>query len=848
MKVNFSFIIFLSLFLLGYSFAFSQNDANISLTKEIKWQFRKQGDKEWIPATVPGTVHTDLFNNKKIPDPFFGSNEKEIQWIENENWEYQATFKIDAEILKNPHIRLVFEGLDTYAKVYLNDSIIITANNMFRIWKKDVKKYLKQGNNRLYILFESAVNKGKEMAKQLNYTLPGDEKVFVRKAQYQFGWDWGPRFVTCGIWRPVYIEVWKDFKIENIRLIQTSVTTEAANITAKLDILSDSANSFNIVAKSREMGVTLAISQVRFDKGMNTHKISFSIMKPELWWCNGLGNPKLYDFVFEIKKGKKVFDRKSVRTGLRSLELVRINDSAGKTFYFKLNGLPVYMKGANYIPPDNFMPRVSKDTYEKLTDDVVNSNMNMLRVWGGGIYESDDFYNICDEKGILVWQDFMFACAMYPGDDDFIENVKNEVTDNIKRLQFHPCIALWCGNNEIDEGWKNWGWQKQYKYSAKDSLKIWKDYVSLFQKIIPEIINKYDNMRPYWQSSPSIGWGHKESLLSGDSHYWGVWWGLEPFDTYKKKVGRFASEFGFQGLPDMKTIKEFCYSNNTVDSALLKNHEKHPTGFETIRKYMEREYNIPKNFEKYNYVSQLLQAYGIKTAIEAQRRNKPFCMGSLYWQLNDCWPVVSWSGRDYYGRWKALQYFVKNVYRDILITVDEKNERLRVYITSDRLAKAGGTLKLQLNDLSGKRLWKKDTAIIVKENSSAKYYDVCITDVLRNANLSNQVYFKAQFVSQNTDVYDNIFYFELPKNLILKKPEVKLSINADGPGNYIIKLRSGFLAKNIHLFLEKTDAIFSNNYFDLLPDEDVIIKCNTTISIEDLKAQLRYESLFDAIE
>jgi beta-mannosidase len=223
-------------------------------------------------------------------------------------------------------------------------------------------------------------------------------------------------------------------------------------------------------------------------------------------------------------------------------------------------------------------------------------------------------------------------------------------------------------------------------------------------------------------------------------------------------------------------------------------------------------------------------------------------MGSLYWQLNDCWPVVSWSGRDYYGRWKALQYFVKNVYRDILITVDEKNERLRVYITSDRLAKAGGTLKLQLNDLSGKRLWKKDTAIIVKENSSAKYYDVCITDVLRNANLSNQVYFKAQFVSQNTDVYDNIFYFELPKNLILKKPEVKLSINADGPGNYIIKLRSGFLAKNIHLFLEKTDAIFSNNYFDLLPDEDVIIKCNTTISIEDLKAQLRYESLFDAIE
>lgn len=814
----------------------------------IAWQFRKQGDKEWLSATVPGTVHTDLFNNKKINDPFYGNNEKELQWIENENWEYQAIFKVDPEYLKNCHIRLVFEGLDTYAKVYLNDSLIISAENMFRTWKKDIKKYLKSGNNKIYILFESSVNKAKALATQLNYKLPGDEKVFVRKAQYQFGWDWGPRFVTCGIWRPVYIESWKDFKIENIRIIQNSVTAEEAKITAKLDIYSDSSNYFTLFAKSRELGVTLAVSQLKFEKGMNTHKISFSIMKPDLWWCNGLGKPNMYNIVFEIKKGKKVLEKKSIRTGLRSIELIQMNDSVGKTFFFKLNGIPVYMKGANFIPADNFIPRVSKEIYSKLIDDAVLSNMNMFRVWGGGIYENDDFYDLCDEKGILVWQDFMFACAMYPGDPAFIDNVKNEVTDNIKRLQYHPCIALWCGNNEIDEGWKNWGWQKQYKYSAKDSLKIWKDYTNLFQKVIPEIINRLDNSRAYWASSPSIGWGHKESLLSGDSHYWGVWWGMEPFDNYKKKAGRFMSEFGFQGFPDMKTIKECSYINNSLDSALLKNHEKHPTGFETIQKYMEREYNIPKSTERFNYISQLLQAYGIKTAIEAQRRSKPICMGSLYWQFNDCWPVISWSGRDYYGRWKALQYFVKDAYNDVLISVDEKNERLKVYITNDKLTDASGTLNMQLCDFNGKKLWKKDTAVIVKANSSGRYYDVCISDILRNANMSNQVYLKTQFNCQSIETYNNLFYFAIPKELLLKKPDIKLNFQNEAPGNYTIRLRSNYLAKNIHLYIENADADFSNNYFDLLPNEDITIKCKTSLSLDQLKQQLKYESLYDAAQ
>ncbi len=571
------------------------------------WNFKKSGDKTWLPAKVPGTVHTDLFQNKTIPDPFFGNNEKQLQGIENEDWEYETTFLLSKKELKEQFIELQFDGLDTYAKIYLNNVLVLEADNMFRSWNIDVKKQLKVGKNKLHILFESAVKKGKEEAKKLPYTLPGDEKVFTRKAQYQYGWDWGPRFVTAGIWKEVKLNFWNTAEISNVKYIQTVLTDSQAILNFSTTVNCNKAGIYHLIINDKKQSYSL-------QKGQNKLELSYEINNPKRWWSNGLGEAHLYPFSISLVENKKVLDSEKLNIGLRAIELIQEKDNLGKSFYFKLNGIPVFMKGANYIPPDSFLPRVKDSLYKSIVKNAVDANMNMLRVWGGGVYADDAFYNECDKKGILVWQDFMFACAMYPSDDHFLDNVKNEVIDNVNRLQNHPSVALWCGNNENDEGWKNWGWQKQYKYSEADSTQIWNGYKKLFHEVIPQTL---DSLLPkekniYWPSSPSIGWGKKESLLQGDSHYWGVWWGMEPFEIYKQKVGRFMSEYGFQGMPNMETFKKFAAEDElNLASESVKNHQKHPTGYQTIQKYMERDYKIPAKFEDYIYVSQLLQAEGM---------------------------------------------------------------------------------------------------------------------------------------------------------------------------------------------------------------------------------------------
>ncbi len=531
-------------------FVWSQNTER-NLRSE-QWSFRKVNDTNWLPAEVPGTVHTDLFAHKLIPDPFLGANEKQLQWIENEDWQYQTTFSVSKAELKNENCELQFDGLDTYAEVSLNGTKILSANNMFRTWKVDVKKLLKIGQNKLVITFSSAVNKGKEAAEKLAYTLPGDEKIFTRKAQYHYGWDWGPRFVTAGIWKDVKLHFWNSASISNVKHIQKSLSDDLAELEFVAEIKSNTNGEFQLKINDK-----LEIIQLK--KGKNKVSVYYQIKKPKCWWSNGLGEAYLYSFSISLSKKSRVLDKKELNIGLRTIELVREKDNVGKSFYFKLNGIPVFMKGANYIPPDSFLPRAKDSVYKSIVKNAVDANMNMLRVWGGGVYADDVFYNECDKNGILVWQDFMFACAMYPGDDHFINNVKNEVIDNVNRLQNHPSIALWCGNNENDEGWHNWGWQKQYKYSVTDSIKIWNDYKKLFHEVIPQtldsLLSKEKNI--YWSSSPSIGWGKKESLLSGDSHYWGVWWGMEPFEIYKQKIGRFMSEYGFQGMPNLETFISF---------------------------------------------------------------------------------------------------------------------------------------------------------------------------------------------------------------------------------------------------------------------------------------------------
>lgn len=808
------------------------------------WQFRQIGKEDWYSATVPGSVHTDLLSNKLIEDPFFGENEPSTKWIENEDWEYKTAFTADDKLLKNEHIEIVFEGLDTYTSIYLNGKPLLRTDNMFHEWVIDCKKVLKKGENELLLQFFSAVKNAQNKSKKLNYKLPGEEKAFVRKAAFQFGWDFAPRLITSGIFKPVYLKTWNTAIINNIQTIQKTVSKNKASLSFSIEILSEKPLKIDVQLKNINQNVTQNKKAVSLKKGINNIVIDYEIENPKLWWTNGIGESYIYNFSFDLISQKKTICSKSTNFGIRTVELIQEKDSIGTSFYFKLNDISVFIKGANYVPQDVFLSRVDSSKIETLINDVVTSNMNMLRVWGGGIYQDDKFYEICDKKGILIWQDFMFACTMYPGDSSFTESVKKEIIYQIKRLRNHPCVALWCGNNEIEEGWKNWDWQKKYKYSKEDSATINNNYNTLFHTIIPEQLKKLDPQRSYWPSSPKIGWGHAESMKEGDSHYWGVWWGNEPFETYTKKNGRFISEYGFQGMPEMQTLNTFLLSDEKdINSKSLLAHQKFLNGFKTIQTYMDREYRQAKDFEKFVYVSGLLQAYGIKTAIESHRRSKPSCMGTLYWQLNDCWPGITWSGIDYFGRWKPLQYFVKTAFNKVILSVVEENEDIKIYIISDKLQKQIGSLTMKALDFSGKESWKKTFIAEVPANSSKMIYKVKTEDVFSNRHRQKMV-FIAELKEKDSLIAKTFFYFTNPKDLKLTKPELAYEIREIN-GSFIIRLETDNLIKNLYLSIDG-DAIFSDNYFDLIPGETTEIICKTTLSLEEIKNKIQVYSLFDS--
>jgi beta-mannosidase len=549
-------------------FAFLQSPSQISAQSQFlhsNWQFKNTKESIWYPATVPGTIHTDLLSNNLIPDPFYGKNETDLQWISLQDWEYQTSFDLNEKSSLGKKIFLQFEGLDTYAAVYLNNQLIRHTANMFRTYHIEINRLLKAKNNTLRIVFFSTEKMADHLANKTKTIYPCENnRHFVRKAQYHFGWDWAPRFITCGIWR-------------NVKLIY----------------------------KEEEKAPAAQYSNVK---------------------------------------------------------LIQQNDSIGQSFYFTVDGKPTFMKGANWIPADVFLPSITKEKYRSLLITAKEAGMNMLRVWGGGIYEDDYFYDLCDSLNIYIWQDFMFAGAMYPGDASSLENIKLEAIDNIIRLRKHKCIVLWCGNNEIDEAWHNWGWQKQFKISKADSTKLWIEYKKIFHEVLPALVKQYDSGRTYIPSSPLYGWGRQQSMTHGDSHYWGMWWGLDSIKIMQRKIPRFMSEYGMQAMPDFESVKLFLLPDAMdTSSSEMKNHQKHPTGFQTLSKYVQME-NIPvTDFQTFITGTQELQSRAIATALTAQLNSNGRCMGSLLWQYNDCWPVCSWSIVDYYGRKKKGYETMKKI-------------------------------------------------------------------------------------------------------------------------------------------------------------------------------------------
>ena len=801
--------------ILLFTFSFIQIFTNAQSSERNlsyeNWQFKNAKENKWMPAKVPGTVHLDLINNKIIPDPFKDENEKKVQWIENEDWDYQTNFKVTSNQLENQNIDLVFNGLDTYSEIYLNGKLLKKTDNMFRKWEIPVKSYLKEGDNLLQIKFKSAVHIGNGIAQKFPFKMPESPRSFVRKAQYQFGWDWGPRLVTAGIWKDVKLAFWNNAQLENIKIEQKAVSNQKAELTVYTEILADTEGKYAV-------SINHKINQIQLKKGKNIIQTPFIINNPKLWQPNGWGDPNLYDIKISLQKDSKILDEKTERIGVKTIELIQEKDEKGKSFYFKVNGNPMYAKGTNWIPAESFSPKMTKEKYQQLIKDCKEANMNMIRVWGGGIYEDDEFYKACDENGILVWQDFMFAGSFYPADDHFLDNVKEEVKYQVNRLQNHASLALWCGNNEIDEAIINWGYQKQLQYSEADSLQVWKDYKKLFHEVIPNTIHEVaaKDKSIYWESSPSIGWGKKESLTEGDSHYWGVWWGEQPFEIFNEKIPRFASEYGFQGMPALETVKSMFSGKEdlSLQNETVKAHEKHVRGWEIIDLYMKRDYKIPTDFVKYNYVSQLLQARGMQIAIEAHRRARPYNMGTLYWQLNDCWPVVSWSSIDYLGNWKALHYQVKRSFENQVILPQEKDEILDFYVINDGLKMFENvSLDFDILKFSGEKKGSGAAAEtrILESNGVLDFDSFSLEEIIGNAD-RNEIFLHVMLRDEKNEkvIAETNYFFAKPKDLKLPKPN--LTIRKISPTE--IEIFTDVLAKDVYLI---GDTHFSDNFFDLLP-------------------------------
>jgi beta-mannosidase len=838
----------------------TKKDPQLMVATEISsnWTFRQADKDEWLPATVPGCVHTDLLANKKIEDPFYRLNEHKLQWIDKVNWEYKTSFNIDPDAIKRDCIALDFKGLDTYADVFVNGTQVLSADNMFREWLIDVKPQVKEGANELRILFRSPIVEGLKKYDANGYVIPVSDNdqavngeveggkavsVYTRKAGYHFGWDWGPRLVSSGLWRPVYLTFWDDAHIENLQLKQNSVSEKEAKLTAVFEIEANADNEATVAIQND--GNELARTNIKLTKGISTYPVDFKIENPQLWWTNGLGEAHLYNIKGQLEIGKRITE-KSERIGIRTLELIRDKDAGGTSFYFKLNGVPVFMKGANYIPNDIFAARVTDEMYENVIHTSKISNLNMLRVWGGGIYENDKLYDLCDENGILVWQDFMFACAMFPGDAAFQDNVKHEATDNIKRLRNHPSIALWCGNNEILAAWYSWGWdKKEAAKSPENADKIWKSYTDLFHHILPDAVAAYDPGRSYWDSSPCAGMGKASDLANGDDHYWGVWWGKDPFKMYATHIGRFMSEYGFQSFPEMKTVKQYTTPEDyDIYSEVMKSHQRSSIGNGTIEYYMLQDYKKPKDFESFLYVNHVLQAEGVKFALEGHRRAAPFCMGSLYWQINDCWPVASWSSTDYYQRWKALQYFAKKGFEPVLVSPYTTSDSMKVDIINDKLTELKAQLVVKVLDFEGKEILKEVKDVIVPANSSDTFFGTKTSEFLKKVQANIQLLI-VELTADNAVISSNTMFFKPIKDVLLPKPEVKFEINPTD-GGFEVSVSTDKLAKNLYMTIGNEEGFFSDNYFDLMPGQTVKVKLETGMTKDKLQEVFKIRTLDSA--
>ena len=882
----------------------STTAATTERTLHEGWRFRQGNSEIWHPAQVPGNTHLDLMRERIIEDPFFRLNERSVQWVDKEDWMYETHFQPTADELAATNQVIVFHGLDTYADVYLNHQRILQADNMHRTWRCDVRSILREGDNLLEVYFHSPVKINVPKFDALPYrhnTGPDHSQMgglfdktispFARTAGFEYGWDWGPRLVTFGIWRPVVLETWSGQRIADVWYIQKNVTKARADLRTVVEIESDApvpAVEITITADGKQtITKTVALQQ-----GLNTITLDYSLRSPRLWWTNGLGEPYLTEMQATLAAGSVCCDRVATKVGIRSLKLHNDKDQYGHNLYFELNGDPLYAKGSDMIPNDNFLSRVTDSIYRQVVSDAAAVNMNIIRVWGGGIYEDDAFYRYCDEMGILVWQDFMFACQTYEVDSAFLANIRQEAIDNVRRLRNHACMAVYTGNNEEQDVWFGWGGKKRYFEELGQADRVWKMQHSIFYEVLPEVVRDYGGGTAYRPSSP---WAFEDTPsdgINGDDHYWGVWHGGEPIEAYFDHHVRFQSEYGFQSFPEYESVLLYNPDprDHNIYSEVMMAHQNAGTyANHRIEEYMGRDYRVPKPqnsdlksqseaFQRFLYVGQVLQADAVKMGMEAFRRDRPYCMGSIVWQLNDCWPVASWSSRDYYGRWKALHYVTRKAYDDILVSprikdgsvssdrvaapteqvaalpgqedtgvkhsrdIALQNKVLELKLVNDRRTPTRGTLRLQALTLDGRVVYERKQSLTLPKNTAIDAYTLPVKDILGGERPENVVFYIVFDTGGST--YYNIAYPVRQKDMTYSRPHLEVSCSPAADGVDVTVTTDRF-ARAVFLKTKGIRDFFADNYFDLLPGQSRTIHVRTTKSLTQFQQEFEVTTLGD---
>jgi beta-mannosidase len=777
-----------------------------------KWQFRQAGTTPWLKAAVPGGVHTDLLALGRIPDPFHADNELKVQWVAESDWEYRKTFHADPQLLKEEKTFLVCDGLDTLAELTLNGRLLGNTDNQFRAYRFDVTGILQAGENELAIRFRSPLAFIRARQEERPLTGGGDIPggPHLRKSPYHWGWDWGPKLPAIGIWQGIRLEGYSVARLDDVHVRQHHAAGKV-RIGVRASIASFSEHAVRVRAALRAPDGSRSTADCAVDCG--AAELAIGVENPRLWWPSGMGAQDLYQLEVTLEADGAPLDRRSFQLGLRTVELRRQPDEWGESFTFVVNGVPLFAKGADWIPADSFTPRVSDERMRALLQSAVDANMNMLRVWGGGTYGEERFLDLCDRLGILVWQDFMFACGIYPDDDAFAENVRIEALENVRRLRHRASLALWCGNNEMEQGWSEWKWNKP---DDPDNQKLKAGYDRMFHHLIPAVVAAEDPDRPYWPSSASSNepFVDPNGQQRGDMHYWGVWHERKPFTAYREQFPRFASEFGFQSLPPLKTIKTFTApADRNLTSYIMEHRQRSGPGNRVILSQMLDTFRMPKDFPALVYLSMILQAEGMRIGVEHWRRNRARVSGTIIWQLNDCWPAISWASLDYYGRWKAMHYAAKRFYAPVLLSVEDTGDRRAIHVTSDSTRPWEGEIRWRLETLAGKILDQEREKIGATPLADTPVRELDFTSRIDFTNRRETV-LVCELWQNRSRIASCVSPFAPVKHLALEDPGLKAKV-ARAKDGLSIDISCRKLALFVECALEGADVVFSDNYFDL---------------------------------